>query len=81
LTSVGGLAPPGYQLNQAKVFPAPIITSIEPGKTFYPAETYRQNYLTLHPNNPYIAPSTICPSWMRCGGYSQPCIAPSPPLW
>ena len=43
------------QLNQAKVFPSPVVTRIEPGKTFYPAEGYHQNYLTLHPDNPYIA--------------------------
>jgi peptide-methionine (S)-S-oxide reductase len=42
------------QLNQAKVFPAAVVTRIEPDKTFYPAEGYHQNYLTLHPNNPYI---------------------------
>ena len=43
------------QLKQAKVFPAPIVTTIEPAKSFYPAEAYHQNYLTLHPNQPYIA--------------------------
>ena len=43
------------QLNGAKVFPAPIVTTIEPAKSFYPAEAYHQNYLTLHPNQPYIA--------------------------
>jgi peptide-methionine (S)-S-oxide reductase len=43
------------QLNQAKVFPAPIVTTIEPGKQFYPAEAYHQDYLTLHPTQPYIA--------------------------
>jgi peptide-methionine (S)-S-oxide reductase len=43
------------QLNQAKIFPARIATAIEPGKAFYPAEAYHQNYLTLHPNQPYIA--------------------------
>jgi peptide-methionine (S)-S-oxide reductase len=43
------------QLDQAHVFPAPIVTKIEDGKTFYPAEAYHQNYLTLHPNQPYIA--------------------------
>jgi peptide-methionine (S)-S-oxide reductase len=43
------------QLNQAKVFASPVVTRIEPGKTFYPAEGYHQNYLTLHPDNPYIA--------------------------
>jgi peptide-methionine (S)-S-oxide reductase len=43
------------QLKQTKAFPAPIVTTIEPGKTFYPAEAYHQNYLTLHPYEPYIA--------------------------
>jgi peptide-methionine (S)-S-oxide reductase len=43
------------QLNQAKVFSAPIVTTIETDKQFYPAETYHQNYLTLHPQQPYIA--------------------------
>ena len=43
------------QLEGAHVFPAPIVTRIEPGHAFYPAEKYHQNYLTLHPNQPYIA--------------------------
>jgi peptide-methionine (S)-S-oxide reductase len=43
------------QLEAAHVFPAPIVTRIEPGHAFYPAESYHQNYLTLHPNQPYIA--------------------------
>ena len=42
------------QLDQAKVFPARIVTTIEPGRTFYPAEGYHQDYLVLHPNQPYI---------------------------
>src|SRR5947207_2070778 len=42
------------QLNAAKLFPAPIVTSIEPGKAFYPPEAYHQDYLTLHPSQPYI---------------------------
>jgi peptide-methionine (S)-S-oxide reductase len=43
------------QLNQAHAFAAPIVTKIEPGHAFYPAEAYHQNYLTLHPSQPYIA--------------------------
>ena len=42
------------QLNAAKTFPTPIVTTIEPGKEFYPAEAYHQGYLTLHPHQPYI---------------------------
>jgi peptide-methionine (S)-S-oxide reductase len=30
------------------------VTKIEPGKEFYPAEDYHQDFLTLHPNYPYI---------------------------
>ena len=37
------------QLDQAQVFDAPIVTTIEPGRTFYPAEDYHQDYLTLNP--------------------------------
>ena len=47
------------QLNAVKVFSAPIVTTVEPDKTFYPAEAYHQNYLTLHPNQPYIAINDI----------------------
>ena len=43
------------QLDQARVFDAAIATTIEPGKNFYPAEGYHQDYLTLHPTSPYIA--------------------------
>ena len=42
------------QLNQAHVFDAAIVTKIEAGKEFFPAEDYHQDFLTLHPNYPYI---------------------------
>jgi peptide-methionine (S)-S-oxide reductase len=43
------------QLAEAHVFAAAIVTTIEPGRTFYPAETYHQDFLTRHPRNAYIA--------------------------
>jgi peptide-methionine (S)-S-oxide reductase len=43
------------QLSQAGVFPAPIVTTIEPNTGFFPAEGYHQNYLDLHPTSAYIA--------------------------
>jgi peptide-methionine (S)-S-oxide reductase len=43
------------QLNRARVFDAAIVTRIEPGKVFYPAEGYHQDYLVHNPDNPYIA--------------------------
>jgi len=42
------------QLNQAKVFPKPIVTQVVALKAFYPAEKYHQDYATIHPDNPYI---------------------------
>jgi peptide-methionine (S)-S-oxide reductase len=42
------------QLNEAHVFGAAIVTKIEPGRTFYPAEAYHQDFLSRHPNHPYI---------------------------
>lgn len=42
------------QLNEARVYKAAIVTKIEPGREFFPAEDYHQDYLTLHPTQPYI---------------------------
>ena len=42
------------QLNQAHAFNAPIVTKIEPGRDFYPAEDYHQDFLARNPNYLYI---------------------------
>ena len=44
------------QLNKAKAFDKPVVTTVEPLKleAFYPAEDYHQNYVACNPNNPYI---------------------------
>ena len=47
------------QLNKAHAFPAPIVTKTDMLTGFYPAENYHQNYLTLHPDQPYIAINDI----------------------
>jgi peptide-methionine (S)-S-oxide reductase len=47
------------QLNAAKVYGKPIVTKVGPLQGFYPAEAYHQDYLTLHPNQPYIAYNDI----------------------
>jgi peptide-methionine (S)-S-oxide reductase len=46
----------GYiqQLSAARTFPVPIVTQVVPLQQFYPAEGYHQNYLALHPDQPYI---------------------------
>jgi peptide-methionine (S)-S-oxide reductase len=43
------------QLNAAKVYKKPIVTKVGPLEGFYAAEAYHQDYLTLHPTQPYIA--------------------------
>ena len=43
------------QLDQAHAFKKPIVTRIEPDRTFYPAENYHQDFLTRNPTYPYIA--------------------------
>ena len=43
------------QLNAAKVYGSPIVTKVSALQAFFPAEAYHQDYLTLHPNQPYIA--------------------------
>jgi peptide-methionine (S)-S-oxide reductase len=42
------------QLDQAHAFRAPVVTTIEVGRAFYPAEAYHQDFLTRHPSNSYI---------------------------
>lgn len=43
------------QLDEAKVFSAPIATQLVPLEAFHQAEAYHQNYAALHPEQPYIA--------------------------
>jgi peptide-methionine (S)-S-oxide reductase len=43
------------QLDAAKTYARPVATRIEPGATFYPAESYHQDFMALHPGHPYIA--------------------------
>jgi peptide-methionine (S)-S-oxide reductase len=42
------------QLDKSRVFSGPIVTRIENFKGFYPAEAYHQDFLTRHPDYPYI---------------------------
>ncbi|WP_429000368.1 peptide-methionine (S)-S-oxide reductase MsrA [Stenotrophomonas rhizophila] len=42
------------QLQRARAYAAPVVTQVDGGKRFYPAEGYHQNYLTLHPESLYI---------------------------
>lgn len=42
------------QLGAARVFEGPVVTTIEAGRTFYPAEGYHQDFLERNPTYPYI---------------------------
>ena len=46
-------------LDQKHVFARPIATRVDPLTGFYPAETYHQDYLERHPDQPYIAYNDI----------------------
>jgi peptide-methionine (S)-S-oxide reductase len=47
------------QLNKAGVFRKPIVTQVVPLQAFYSAELYHQNFLALHPDNPYIVTNDL----------------------
>jgi peptide-methionine (S)-S-oxide reductase len=40
-------------LDDAKVFPAKIVTEVKKAEKFYPAEDYHQDYFANNPNQPY----------------------------
>ena len=42
------------QLDDAKVFHAPIVTQVVPLTAFYPAEEHHQNFCNRNPRNPYV---------------------------
>ncbi len=41
------------ELTKERAFADPIVTTVEPASTFYPAEQYHQNYLANNPYQPY----------------------------
>jgi peptide-methionine (S)-S-oxide reductase len=47
------------QLDAAHVYPRKIATTIEDGRTFYPAEAYHQDCLVRNPTYPYIVINDI----------------------
>ena len=47
------------QLEQSKVFPAPIVTRVQPLTGFYAAEGYHQDFLLTNPYDPYIVQNDL----------------------
>lgn len=42
------------QLDEAKAFPAKIVTTLEPLEAFYAAEQYHQDFVQRNPEHPYV---------------------------
>jgi peptide-methionine (S)-S-oxide reductase len=42
------------QLDDARIFPRPIVTTLEPLTQFFPAEGYHQDFARTNPSHPYI---------------------------
>ncbi|MGA0558502.1 peptide-methionine (S)-S-oxide reductase MsrA [Larkinella sp. VNQ87] len=42
------------RVNASGHYKNPVVTEVVPFSVFYPAEKYHQNYVKLHPNQPYI---------------------------
>lgn len=42
------------QLDTARAYDAALVTKIEPGRPFYAAESYHQDFMERHPSHPYI---------------------------
>jgi peptide-methionine (S)-S-oxide reductase len=41
-------------ISKAKIYRKPIVTTVLPLNGFYIAESYHQNFMRIHPDNPYI---------------------------
>lgn len=45
------------ELDEAKAFARPIVTTLEPLQAFYPAEPYHQRFVDRNPDHPYVCRS------------------------
>jgi len=52
------------QLNASKKYSNKIVTEVKPFTKFYPAESYHQEYIHNHPENPYVQNVSI-PDFLR----------------
>ncbi|MEX0886309.1 MAG: peptide-methionine (S)-S-oxide reductase MsrA [Phycisphaeraceae bacterium] len=42
------------QLNEAGIYPQPIVTTLEPLAAFFPAEAFHQDFVANNPDHPYV---------------------------
>ena len=52
------------KLTDAKKYRSPIVTEVKPFTVFYTAESYHQEYISQHPENPYVQNVSI-PDFMH----------------
>lgn len=65
------------QLEAAKVFTGPIMTTLEPLSEFFPAEAYHQNYAARNPDQPYVAYAAL-PKVEKVRKYYADRVRPAP---
>lgn len=66
------------QLNEAKIWKSPIVTTIEPFVKFYEAEDYHHNYFDQHSDAPYCQ-AVIRPKVIKFRKQFQDKLKPSSP--
>ncbi len=66
-------------LADAKVFKSPVVTTLEPLKEFYPAESYHQNYVCTNPGQSYVR-SAALPKVKKVREKFKDKLKPSSPL-
>jgi peptide-methionine (S)-S-oxide reductase len=65
------------KIDEAHVFPAPVVTEIVPFTVFYPAEPYHQNYFAANPRQPYCR-AVIAPKVEKLREVFRDRLKPSP---
>lgn len=47
------------QLNAARTFRSPVVTTLEPLQEFFPAEAYHQDFVRRNPSQPYVVAQSL----------------------
>jgi peptide-methionine (S)-S-oxide reductase len=66
------------QLDGAKLFDSPIVTTLEKLEQFFPAEDYHQDYARLNPGQPYIRQQAL-PKLVKIDKYMPKIMASTQP--
>ena len=66
-------------IKEAKLFDRPVVTTLEPLKEFFPAESYHQNYVCANPTQPYVR-SVALPKVQKVRQKFRDRLKPTSPL-